>query len=263
MASLCIDNTIIRERKGWSTLYYQRHREAPVLWEIGASAGDIIKSSKKSRVRRVSDYVVKESLLAGGAGPAKHTFQRGRYRRGWFAAHHLLKNGVLVPEPIAFIERGCLGLVTGNAMVSRFLSGQKNVEAFLGDLIGENAGADTIHLYLGAMANAINQLRACGAYHGDLSGKNIFTADGRRFTFIDLDDVTLDAVFSEEDVMKNHVQLYDSFCDVLSDSIMVPFLEKILPPEADIRVWMPKVRGAQRARREAVEERWAREEETR
>ncbi len=259
MASLCIDDTITKTRKGLATIYCRQHMAPERAWEILQANGEEIKASRKSQVRRVDQFVIKESTFAGGSGPLKHTFQRSRYRRAWFAAHHLLKHGVLVPEPVAFIEWGRLGYVSGNAMIASYLTGQCNVEKFLMALIRENAGADTIHSFLGALGAAINDFTACGARHGDLSGKNVFTSDGRRFTFIDLDDVTLDSSFDEEHLLKNHVQLYDSFCDVLSDSIMVPFMQKILPPEIDIRVWMPRVRTAQHIRRETVEERWSRE----
>ncbi len=259
MASLCIDNTIVKARRGGSTIYYPRHLDVDTLWKLFSEGGEPIKISPKVEVRRVGDYVIKESTFAGGGGPLKHTFQRSRYRRAWFAAHHLRKNGVLVPAPLAFVERGALGVVLGNAMLSGYLAGQRNVEQFLQALIEKNAGPDTIHWFLGALAHAINQFTDCGAHHGDLSGKNIYTADGRTFTFIDLDDVTLGDEPNMETALKNHVQLYDSFCDVLGDSIMVPFMQKLLPQGADIRVWMPKVRAAQHERREAVEERWARE----
>ncbi|MCF6285149.1 MAG: lipopolysaccharide kinase InaA family protein [Candidatus Hydrogenedentes bacterium] len=262
MATLCIDNTIKKTRKGLSTIYYPGHLALESILDALAADGEVIKASKKARVRRVGDFIIKESSFAGGGGPLKHTFQRSRYRRAWFSAHHLQKNGVLVPEPVAFVERGGLGLITGNAMISGFLTGQRNVEEFLRVLIVQKAGPDTIHSFLGGLAHAINQFSACGAHHGDLSGKNVFTAEGRRFTFIDLDDVTLETEIDEEKTLKNHVQLYDSFCDVLSDSIMVPFMEKLLPPGADMRVWMPRVRSAQKARREAVEERWNREGKT-
>jgi hypothetical protein len=259
MASLCIDNSIKKSRLGWSVVYHPADRSLESLRDMLNEGGETIKESSKARVRRVGEYIIKESLFAGGGGPIKHTLQRTRYRRAWFAAHHLKRHGVLVPEPVAFVERGALGIITGNAMLSSFLVGQRNVEQFLQVLIARNAGPDTIHLFLAALAHAINQLHACGARHGDLSGKNVFTADGRKFTFIDLDDVTLDGKHDEELELKNHVQLYDSFCDDLSDSIMVPFMEKLLPPGSDMRVWMPKVRAAQQERREAVEERWARE----
>jgi len=229
------------------------------ILEALSSPGEVLKDSEKCKVQRVGDYVLKESKLARGSGPLKHTFKRDRYRQGWFAAHHLRKHGIDVPAPLAYVEKGRLGVITGNVLITSYLGGQQNVEQFLQVLIQRKAGADTIHHFLAALAEAINAFTACGAYHGDLSGKNIFTADGRHFSFIDLDDVVLGDIYDEGLRMKNHVQLYDSFCDFLSDNVLVPFITKMISSAQDIRVWMPRVREAQVQRRELVEERWAKE----
>lgn len=262
MTSPRLDDSIVKVRTGWSTVYHVRGASLNGIVEALATPGDVLKASDKCVVRRVGDYVLKESRLARGSGPLKHTFRRARYRQAWFAAHHLRKHGVRVPEPLAYVEKGRFGIVTGNVLVTAFLGGQQNVEQFLQVLIQRKAGADTIHYFLAGLAQAINQFTDSGAYHGDLSGKNVFTADGRDFCFIDLDDVTLGDTYETGLRLKNHVQLYDSFCDVLSDSILVPFITKMLSPDQDIRVWMPKVREAQAQRRELVEERWAREGRT-
>lgn len=259
MTTPCIDESISRVRNGWSTIYYSRGVSLNGILEALASTGDILKASDKCTVRRVGDYVLKESKIARGSGPLKHTFRRARYRQGWFAAHHLRKNGIDVPIPLAYVEKGRLGLITGNVLITSYLGGQQNVETFLQVLIQRKAGADTIHHFLAALAEAINAFTDCGAYHGDLSGKNIFTSDGRHFAFIDLDDVVLGDEYDVGLRMKNHVQLYDSFCDFLSDNVLVPFITKLISPAQDIRVWMPRVREAQAVRRELVEERWAKE----
>jgi len=259
MSTPVINESITRIRNGWSTIYCAPNVPLNRILAALAEPGEVLKSSAKSRVRRCGEIVVKESQLAGGTGPFKHTFKRARYRQGWIAAHHLRANGISVPEPLAYIERGCLGIITSNVLFTAYLSGQQNVERFLQLLIQRKAGADTIHAFLGALAQAINAFTECGARHGDLSGKNIFTADGRHFSFIDLDDVTIEEVYDDGLRMKNHVQLYDSFCDFLSDSVLVPFITKLITPAQDLRVWMPRVREAQVQRRELVEERWARE----
>lgn len=259
MSTPLVNESITRIRNGWSTIYCSPGVSANSIISVLAEPGDTLKSSPKSAVRRCGEVVIKESRLAGGTGPFKHTFKRARYRQGWIAAHHLLRHGISVPEPLAYIERGGLGIITGNALVSSYLGGQQNVENFLNVLIQRKAGADTIHVFLSALAQAINAFTDAGARHGDLSGKNIFTADGRHFSFIDLDDVTIEEAYGEGLRMKNHVQLYDSFCDLLSDSVLVPFITKLLTQEQDLRVWMPRVREAQIQRRELVEERWARE----
>lgn len=259
MTSPRLDESISKVRNGWSTIYYAQGASLNGILAALAAPGEVLKDSRKCVVRRVGEYVIKESRAARGAGLFKHTFRRARYRQGWIAAHHLQTHGISVPAPLAYVERGAAGLITGNALVTSYLGGQQNVEQFLQLLIHRKAGPDTIHYFLAALAEAINQLTACGACHGDLSGKNVFTVDGRHFSFIDLDDVTVGEPYDGGLRMKNHVQLYDSFCDFLSDSVLVPFIAKMLPPDQDIRVWMPRVREAQAQRRELVEERWARE----
>ena len=218
--------------------------------------GEVLKSSRKAEVRRVGHWVVKESRGAMVLRTVRHTLLRRRYRRPWLAAHHLRANGVGVPEPLAFVEKKRLGLVRGTTYVFQYLAGQVNSEEFLLSLLKQGAGADVIGGFLDRLAESINSIEAAGAHHTDLSGKNIFTREGDRFFFIDLDAVSLDTAISEEARFKNHVQLYDSFCDALNDSLMVPFIEKMLPAEFDLRVWMPRVRKAQQERRAAVEAKW-------
>lgn len=254
-----INESISRVRNGWSTIYYARGVSLNGIVDALASPGEVLKASEKYIVRRVGDYVLKESRLSRGSGPLKHTFKRDRYRQGWVAAHHLRNHGIDVPIPLAYVEKGGFGIITGNVLITAYLGGQQNVEKYLQILIQHKAGADTIHHFLAALAGAINQFTNCGAYHGDLSGKNIFTADGRHFSFIDLDDVVLGDTYDDGLRMKNHVQLYDSFCDVLSDNVLVPFITRLITPAQDIRVWMPRVREAQAQRRELVEERWAKD----
>jgi hypothetical protein len=210
--------------------------------------GEILKSSPKSVTRRVGPWVVKESR-ATWANCFKHTFQKARHRRGWFAAQHLDAQGVGAPRTIAFVERRMFGLVLGNALISEYLNEARSVEQFLLALIQRGAGQQTLAEYLAALADAVNKLTASGAYHADLSGKNIYTRDGHRFYFIDLDDVTLGGPYDDARRLKNHAQLYDSFCDVLGDSLLFPFIQQMLPPETNPRVWMPKVRKAQEKRR--------------
>jgi tRNA A-37 threonylcarbamoyl transferase component Bud32 len=218
--------------------------------------GEVLKSSPKAEVRRVGHWVVKESRAGAAIKAVRHTLLRDRYRRPWLAAHHLRAHFVRVPEPLAFVEKERLGLVSGTVFVFQYLAGQTNAEEFLLSLLKQGAGADAIGGFLGRLAEGINGIEGAGAYHADLSGKNIFTREGDRFFFIDLDAVSLDTPIDEESRLKNHVQLYDSFCDALNDSLMVPFIGKMLPEGNDLRVWMPRVRKAQQERRVAIEAKW-------
>ena len=232
---------------------YRKDEQSASVEQALSSPGEIIKRSQKSETRRVGPWIVKASLPSW-VNVFKHTFQRARYRRAWFAAQHLERNGIGVPRTIAYIERRFLGLIFGNALISEELQDARNVEAFTLALIRGGAGEHTFHEFLGALGSAVNALNDTGAYHADLSGKNIYTRDGTQFWFIDLDDVTLDEPYDEERRLKNHAQLYDSFCDALGDPLLVPFVQAMLPPQIDPRVWMPRVRQAQSARRGRHEE---------
>lgn len=249
-------------RRGWHVYHLRHGLSVAEVREILAQPGEAIKRSRKSLVRRVGPWVIKESRR-GLVGLLKHTFLRRRYRRGWMAALHLNRHGVDVPAPAAFIETGMLGIITGNTLIAAYLDGQRNVEQFLLALVQRGGGKDTIALFLERLAAAVNRLSAAGAYHADLSGKNIFTQDGIRFYFIDLDGVVLDTEYTEERRMKNLVQLYDSFCDLLNDAMLVPFISRLLGPDHDLRLWMPRIRKAQQERRLLAESRLEKQGKTR
>lgn len=236
-------------RRALARVYLTEALTQEALDAVLRAPGEILKSSRKSRVRRVDEYLIKESRGGWGLGLLKHTFQRRRYRRGWVAAHFLQERGIGAPRPLAYVEHGFAGIIAGNTMVMEYLEGYSNVEVFLQTLIRRNAGRDTLIAFLHALADAVNALVETGAYHEDLSGKNIVTRDGVHFVFIDLDAVETARAYDDEQRLMNHIQIYDSFCDQLSDTLLVPFLEQMLPPQVDPRVWMPKVRKGQRVRR--------------
>lgn len=244
------------EKGGGRTIYIRCDVTPKQVETLLTHPGETLKESPKAKVRQVGHWVVKESEAGGAIGPMKHTLLKDRYRQAWLAAHHLRKNGVRVPEPLAYIEKTRLGLVTGTVYIAQFLTGFRNVEDFLLALVQQGAGADGLGGFLGHLADAVNGITAAGAYHADLAGKNIFTRDGEIFFFLDLDAVRLDAVYDDEKRMKNHVQLYDSFCDALNDTLMVPFIQRMLTPAQDLRVWMPKVRELQAERRAKIEAKW-------
>ena len=259
MTDLCCRDSVKRTRlKSWTVYHDDGVTPASVLEAI-ESGGEILKSSKKSRVHRIGDWVVK---MAGGSWLSRIirlTFKKARYRRGWFAANHLVAHEVGCPVPIAYAERSLLGLIFQHALVSVYLEEERNVEVFSRALIQRGGSQDTFSMYLSKLAMAVNALTASGAFHGDLSGKNIFTRDGESFRFIDLDSIEIGVEYTEAMRLKNHVQLYDSFCDDMNDALLVPFLKAMLPASIDPRVWMPKVRKAQEVRRHKTEEKWAKQ----
>ena len=177
MSDLLCANGLHVFRVGLRTVYARNDFLPTHFRELLKTPGASMKHSRKSRVRRVGRYSVKESRARFGVDWLKHTFQRGRARRPWLAAHHLQRHNVCVPAPVAFAETRLLGLVLGHMMVSEYLEGYQSVEEFLVTLVERGAGMDTVSAFLQDLADAVNRLCACGGYHADLSGKNILTRD--------------------------------------------------------------------------------------
>jgi len=240
---------ILIERHG----SYRVIRRADVPFERIRDAlsepGQQLKASKTSKVRRVGSWVIKESAANPVAGAVRHTLLRNRYRRGWRAAVHLQKAGVFVPTPIAYIERYRAGVVWRNAIVMEFLDGCCNVEQFVKGRLDKGANPSDFEDFFARLAAAVNGLSRAEAYHSDLSGKNIFTKDGNEFYFIDLDGCVLGGTYTEDLRFRNHVQLYDSFCDWFPDEVLTRFLSKMLDREHKTGDWMDRVRAAQAKRR--------------
>lgn len=246
-------------RVGGRTIWLREGVEPEAVLEALEAPGDVLKESSKSLTRRVGDWVVKVSRFEGGLGVLKHTLFRNRYRQAWRAANHLKDRGVRVPSPIAYVERGWLGVIVGNAYVSEYLDGYVNVERFAAGMAGEmpplgpprirGGGAPDAQAFFSGLARAVNALNASGAYHADLSGKNIFTRNGTSFCFLDLDGVVLGKPYTEARRMKNHVQLYDSFCDVYDETVLGPFVSQMLPADIDASEWLVRVKAGQRVRR--------------
>lgn len=235
--------------------YVRNDMEDNQLQALLAHQGEVLKASSKSKVRRLGHWTVKEThhgLTSRIIGRA-----RRRSRHPWMALNYLRIKGVPVPEPLAYIEYGRFGLVKSSALLFQYLSFCYDVETWLSLQIREGIEGEAITAFLDGLAQAVNILCESGAWHGDLSGKNIMTRDGMQFYFVDLDAVQLDSIYTDEKRLKNHVQLYDSFCDALSDALLVPFIQAMLPESLDLRVWMPKVRKAQQERRTKVEAYWA------
>lgn len=224
--------------------------------------GPILKASTKSVTRRVGGWVVKESRRSLRE-MVKHAAQPNRYRQGWRAACHLHDAGVAVPQPRAYAEIRLGPLMVANAVIMDYLEGAMNVEDFARSLVRRQATDADIAAYLGALASAVNGLEAAGAYHTDLSGKNIFTREGTVFHFIDLDGVILGQPHDELMRLKNHVQLYDSFCDLWDGALLDPFLTAMLPPSQSASQWCDAVRAEQARRRARIEAIWLKEKRLR
>lgn len=211
--------------------------------------GQLLKESPKSLTARVGDWVVKRARIQAGLGPIKRSILRNRYRRPWNAATYLLDHNVLIPTPIAWLETTFCWLILDQILVCQFLDGFQNVEVYAKELVKEKATSSDLGAFFTNLATAVNNLNATGAYHADLSGKNIFTKDGKSFYFIDFDDISLGAEHSIKKQLKNHVQLYDSFCDFVPSTNLDDFILKMTASGCETARWLEKVRQKQQIRR--------------
>jgi hypothetical protein len=170
-----------------------------------------------------------------------------------------MRHGVSVPTPCAYVEEGRFGIILRNALVTGYLHDAVNVEEYARSLVKAQAPPEKLADFLNGLAAAVNALVDADAHHADLSGKNIFTADGRRFTFIDLDDVTIDRPYTDAQRLGNHVQLYDSFCDLWGPEVLDPFIEAMLPHGEGRETWLEAVHRGQQVRRARTEAIWRRQ----
>lgn len=217
----------------------------------------ILKDTPKVQVRALGHWIVKERKSDLARALVSPVRTRSRHRSGWLAGNYLRVHGVRVPEPLAYVERATAGVISQSWYVFQNLQRHRDVESYLSEVISNGANGLILSSFLHHLAEDLNRLEAAGAYHSDLSGKNIYTRDGTRFYLIDLDAVECGVDYDAKKRMRNHVQLYDSFCDALSDSLLVPFIGELLDESHDLRVWMPEVRKEQAKRREKVELDWA------
>src|SRR5690606_21021118 len=123
---------------------------------------------------RIHNRVIKEVRAHDVWEWLRQTRHRGRLIESFDIARYLIHRNVLVPTPRAVADWRYMGMVYRAAVVWDYLDGYENVEVF-----GRSLPRDEAPAFLTGLANAINQLTAAGAYHTDLSGKNIFTLDGR------------------------------------------------------------------------------------
>ncbi|HOE65062.1 MAG TPA: lipopolysaccharide kinase InaA family protein [Candidatus Hydrogenedentes bacterium] len=236
-------------RQGLHTMRIERRAEMPVrtVLDLLKTKGALLKQSKKAETTLVGPFVVKRG--------------RGRNRRAWAASWHLERAQIPVAAAYAYVEHAWLGFVTGNAFLSAALVACCTVEEHAAKLVRGKTDSNDVAEYLARIAALVNRLTESGAHHADLSGKNILTRDGLQFWLIDLDSVVMGKPYTDRLRLKNHVQLYDSFCDLWGDDVLVPFLQAMLPPETDVARWMEQVRKRQLQRRLRTVRAWAIERE--
>lgn len=252
--------TCVVERSGRLRVWRRADVSLASVLDTLSACGPILKSNGKSETKRVGGYLVKSSAGNVAVQVLKHTAQRERYRRGWRAAHYFADRGIPAPKPFAHVEWSFAGVIWKHATITEYLPDCVDVEHYYDALVKAGASLDDLAAYLSRLADAVNRLAASAAIHTDLAGKNILTRDGQTFYFIDLEGVILNQVIDEGRTLQAHVQLYDSFIDRCDDSLLAPFIRRMLPqagPQFDL--WFARVKAAQALRRARTVAVWKRE----
>lgn len=227
-------NEPTQKRIGTATVWTGSALSCSAVLEIVGAPGERMSISPKSRVDRVGDWVVKRSRPYWGVTPLRLTLARDRYRSAYCANRALAEQGIRVPELGGYVEWGLAGTIWGNALVTHYLAGYRNIREHAVSL---GLDGDRARAYLNAIAGQVLRFYEAGAWHGDLADKNMLTLDGYEFAFIDLDSVRLNHRPTILERRRNLVQLLDAFYDLWPWEILTVLTEALLPPGEHPDAW--------------------------
>ncbi|MBE9531320.1 MAG: hypothetical protein IME98_00775 [Proteobacteria bacterium] len=130
--------------------------------------------------------------------------------KGWLAANCLLDGFVLVPEPIAYIEkRGLLRFKEG-CFCMEYIEGSLN----LGDKLKDGENRVRLIVQVGDLIRGLHELNCS---HGDMKASNFLVADEgdrHRLYMIDTEDVKFHKKIDKKHRMKDLLRFIRSVPDV-------------------------------------------------
>jgi len=156
----------------------------------------------------------------------KEYFRRSKGLRAWVAGNGLRTRGVLVPEPLAFIEmREGPGLKESFFLMEALKTGQE-LDRYIfmgwGDLREKR-------LFIQAFAQWLSRFHKLNLYHRDMKACNIVVSkNGEKWDFhpLDLEDVRLDRKVGEEDLFRNLLQLNTSTPKIVTTTDRFRFIKE-------------------------------------
>lgn len=231
------------------------------ILEALAQPGAIVKRSRRTIVRRVGDWAIKEAKARHPLQWADLSMRAERYTKAWTVGRRLREAGITVPAPIAVVSRQRYGVCRFRATVSEWLEGWHDVEEAARRLHGADADPAAVRRFLEGIAALYTRLTSAGFRHADLSGKNIFCkaeGDGFEFALIDLDSAEAVPITPEQR-FRNAVQLHDSFCDLWDDEALAPLVLPVMNASPGDWETLQRVCAGQQARRARIEAIWARQ----
>lgn len=226
--------------------------------------GVVVKQSRRTAVRRVGDWCIKESSGNGWLHPLDLTLRPGRYTSGWIVGRTLHANGIPVPRPVSNASQWRGPICVYRATVTEWLEGWTDVEEAARMLAASAAEDEAIREFLGGIDTLHGKLCDARYYHADLSGKNIFCrrppgAEHFECCLIDLDSVRRVRSVSTRLRIRNAVQLYDSFCDLWDERLLGSMVCRVMGLSRFDADTFEQVRSIQQVRRARIEAVWARQ----
>ncbi len=235
-----LPDSIRTEGHGLRTLYLCEGIEADAVLEALQTPGEMLKDGDKRIVRKVGDWVIKESRFNKGVGPLKMTTNPQRYRNGWLSSLEMMRLGLPVPKTIAYVEHHLCGVIWRSTFIYEYIPEALPLNEYLHSL--NDAGKDQApEPFFQGLAAALHQLAQARVLHRDLKPLNVLTANGKDFYFIDLDEAFLDHDFLPEHRLRNQVQLLDGMRTAWTREQYNDFLEASIPAGEEVESWKKRV----------------------
>jgi tRNA A-37 threonylcarbamoyl transferase component Bud32 len=148
----------------------------------------------------------------------KYIFKPSRGERGWDASVFLADAGLLVPEPVAYVEKRKLGIFRRSFFFMEYVANARSLRDVL-------SGEGDKGALMAEAGTTIKRLHDLGCTHGDLKATNFLVRedeDGqRRLYLIDLEDVRMHSKIPRKKRLDDLVRFYKSSGDTAGNYVRV------------------------------------------
>ncbi len=159
----------------------------------------------------------------------KYAFKRSRGLKGWEAANMLLDGFVLVPEPIAYIEKRSMGAFKKGYFFMEYIEGA----VLLRDAVKEHTDRESLIVESGSIMRKVHDL---GCVHGDMKATNFLVKGGgneKRVYLIDFEDVSFSKKVGKKERINDIMRFIESIEDITKAEVNV----MLTSYGRDVTVW--------------------------
>lgn len=194
------------------------------------STTKIIQNNFKSKVGIVvvddKPFVIKRHNYKSRWNKLKRYFRPTRSSRNWYYSNLLRSKGILVPIPVAFVEKR-IGLLRG---MSHFV--YEYVEGITGEAYFQNhkKSPQKIEQGMDMVVNLVSEIRELGLIHGDIRMSNLIFQDDKVW-LLDFDDMRPRRWYKPQRVNNRDIRglKKDIFYNIPTE-LQSKFLEKLAAP---------------------------------